>query len=122
MNEKFFLGKNYKNILSVVIFIIISFLFVFSYFQKTVEEVNYEDELSYKYNGFVVNKYVDSADHSICKLVLKSGKIINVWDNCYQKVEIGDSVVKNKGSFDFLIYNSYGTETVNIQDNLIIPK
>lgn len=51
-----------------------------------------------------------------------SGKIINVWDNCYQKVEIGDSVVKNKGSFDFLIYNSSWTETVNIQDNLIIPK
>lgn len=122
MNEKFFLGKNYKNILSVVIFIIISFLFVFSYFQKTVEKVNYEDELSDEYNGFVVNKYVDSSDHSICKLVLKSGKIINVWDNCYQKVEIGDSVVKNKGSFDFLIYNSSWTETVNIQDNLIIPK
>jgi hypothetical protein len=50
---------------------------------------------------------------------------VRLWragDNCYQKVEIGDSVVKNKGSFDFLIYNSSGTETVNIQDNLIIPK
>lgn len=116
------LGKNYKTILNVVIFIIISFLFVFSYFQKTVKEVNYEDELNDEYNGFVVNKYVDSSDHSICKLVLKSGKIINVWDNCYQKVEIGDSVIKNKGNFDFLIYNSSGTETVSIEDNLIIPK
>jgi len=69
MKKDFFLGKNYKNILSVVIFIIISILFVFSYFQKTVEEVNYEDELSDEYNGFVVNKYVDSSGHSICKLV-----------------------------------------------------
>ncbi|WP_426484980.1 hypothetical protein [Flavobacterium sp. 2] len=113
------MGK--KVILNICILISAIFLILFSLFQKSVEKVNYEDELNEEYRGFVVKKFIDSTDHSICKLVLKSGAIIDIWDNCYKKVEIGDSIVKNKGSLDFLIYKLSGLEVVNIKENLIAP-
>lgn len=121
MDEQNFIDKKYKTFLNIGILIVLIILLLLSFFQKPVEEVIYKDELDVEYQGFVINKYIDSSDHSICKLVLKSGKIINVWDNCYQKVEIGDSVVKDKGNFDFVIYKLSGVEIVDIEDNLIIP-
>lgn len=101
---------------------LIILLITISFFQKSKDMVNYEDEINYEYKGFVVNKYIDSSDHSICKLKLKSGEIVNVWDNCYKKVDMGDSIVKKKGDFNFLVYKSSGLIIVNIEDNLIVPK
>lgn len=121
MDKQNFIDKKYKTFLNIGILIVLIILLLLSFFQKPVEEVIYKDELDVEYQGFVINKYIDCSDHSICKLVLKSGKIINVWDNCYQKVEIGDSVVKDKGNFDFVIYKLSGVEIVDIEDNLIIP-
>lgn len=120
MDEQNFIDKKYKTLLNIGILVVLIILFLLSFFQKPVEDVIYKDELNVEYKGYVINKYIDSSDHSICKLVLKSGRIIDVWDNCYQKVEIGDSVVKDKGNFDFLIYKLSGVEIVDIEDNLII--
>lgn len=103
-----------------IFFIII--LVLVSFFQESGEMVNYKNELNTEYRGIVLNKYIDVSDHSICKLKLKSGEIVSVWDNCYEKVAIKDSVVKKKGSFDLAIYKSSGSVIiVNIEDNLIIP-
>ncbi|PAM92260.1 hypothetical protein B4N84_25995 [Flavobacterium sp. IR1] len=115
-------AKKYKKHWNIVIIIFIVVLVFISFFQESAEKINYKTELNQNYKGIVLNKYIDSSDHSICKLKLKTGKIINVWDNCYEKVNIGDSIVKKKGSFNFFIYKPSGFINVNIEDNLIIPK
>jgi len=118
------LTKKSQKYWNISILILIGLLVFISFFQKSNEKVNFEEELNSEYGGTIISKYVDSSDHSICKLVLKSGETLAVWDNCYEKVEIGDSIVKNKGNFDFLIYKPTKDViiVVNIKDNLIIPK
>lgn len=105
--------------IGIISFVIL--LVIVSVFHKSGEKVNYEEELNSEYSGRVINKYIDSLDHSICKLIFKSGKTVSVWNNCYEKVSLGDSIVKKKGNFNFIIYKQSGTLIVNIENNLIIP-
>jgi hypothetical protein len=110
--------KNQKfwniGIVSIIFILIIS-----SFFQESRETLIYEDELKNEIRGVVLNKYIDSSDHSICKLKLNSGAVVSIWDNCYERVNVGDSIAKKKGSFDFVIYKPLDTIIVNIEENLI---
>lgn len=114
------LPDKYQKYITASIIVLIVILIFASFFQESGEIINYKKELNNEYKGLVLEKYIDASDHSICKLKFKSGEIISVWDNCYEKVVIGDSIVKKKGSFDFTIYKLSGTViVVDIEDNLI---
>jgi hypothetical protein len=112
-------SQKYWNISILILIVLLVFI---CFFQKSNKKVNFEDELNSEYRGIVVSKYIDNSDHAICKLTLRTGEIISVWGNCYEKVAINDSIVKNRGNFNFLIYKRSGVVVVNIKDNLIIPK
>ncbi|WP_264531660.1 hypothetical protein [Flavobacterium sp. N502540] len=114
--------KNQKKWSIVLLSFVVLLFFVF-YLQEPAEMINYKDELNDEYTGIVLEKYIDASDHSVCKLKLKSGNIVSVWDNCYEKVNPGDSIVKKRGSFDFVIYKPSGAViVVSIKKNLISPK
>jgi hypothetical protein len=114
--------KNQKK-WSIVLSVFVVLLFFVSSFQESVEMINYKDELNDESTGIVLEKYIDVSDHSICKLKLRSGKIVSVWDNCCLRVDLGDSIVKKKGSFDFVIYKLSGSVIeVSIKNNLISPE
>ena len=113
--------NRYNRIINYIVVFIILIIIYFSIFNKSVHEINYEDELNSEYKGVVTKKFIDFSDHAICKLILDTKLIIPVWDNCYERVNIGDSIVKKKGNFKFIIYKKNEILVINIDDNLIIP-
>lgn len=116
-------ANKYQKYWNAGIFIfIIMIVAIYLLESRNITQEIYNDELNSKYSGKIIKKYIDKYEHNQPILVTQKDSLIFVFRECYEKVSIGDSIVKNKGNFEFLIYKSSGIVVVNIKDNLIIPK
>lgn len=102
------------------IFIVIIFSFVL-FKQSKLDTDEYNEVYVSSYKGKVLKKNFRREFNHILEmnLLLEDGTLIDVYKNCFDGVAIGDSIVKNKDSFEFLIYkkNISGVLKVDIEEN-----
>jgi hypothetical protein len=100
--------KNKENIfkLLVLVILLVAFYFWVNYlsgseaFYKRGLEIRKEES----YSGIVIEKYIDSSQHCTPMLKFKSNTSISLENNYWDEVEIGDSIVKNKGQATIYLY------------------
>lgn len=114
--------QRYWNI-GIGVFIIFIFSFVL-YRQSTIEKDRYSDILNTSYSGKIKSKnfYKEGNHIRLMNVLLQNDSLIMVCESCYQNIEINDSIVKNRGSFDFTIYKPLDTIVVDIKTNSISSK
>jgi hypothetical protein len=102
------------------IFIVIIFSFVL-FKQSKLDTDEYNEVYVSSYEGKVLKKNFRREFNHIreMNLLLEDGTLIDVYINCFDSVAIGDSIVKNEDSFEFLIYkkNSLSVIKVDIEEN-----
>lgn len=83
-----------------------------------------KDMLDAFYKGKIKSKifYKEYNHIRFMSVQLQNDSLVKVCESCYENIVINDSVVKNKGSFDFTIYKPSDTLVINIKTNKIISK
>jgi hypothetical protein len=116
LKRKYFFMLGLLNILSMVAVLILFIFFV----AASIREVDaapcnsYKDFKSYTYDYVVINKYIDSSEHSYPTLILqnKDGYRFKDLDFIFDKsnffyfLNIGDSIKKKKGEDMIRVINS----------------
>jgi lipopolysaccharide export LptBFGC system permease protein LptF len=96
--------------ISVLIVVLISYL-LFEYSKGNCSY--YYDSIKENYKGKVVAKYFNKNDHMNKTIRLENGDIytINFFDKTafYDSIEIGNTVIKNKGSLKYYVVKNYDT-------------
>lgn len=101
---------------------ILGIVFLFFIFKVIIDSWNsrcdvLEEFKSYKFNGMIVNKYIDSTDHSTKTVIIKnfSTSILDTftlldWDTSgfYYKIKINDTLIKDRGSDMISLKNRTG--------------
>lgn len=72
-----------------------------------------------EYSGIVIDKYSDKENHNDPTLLLKSGEKVSVYGIIWGEINLGDSIVKNKGETTLKIY-CRGGKTIVFDNNDII--
>ncbi|MGY6650214.1 hypothetical protein [Wenyingzhuangia sp. IMCC45574] len=92
-----------KNIV-LVISVLIVFIFFLIGNEYTFEDRVLKKALNKNYRGVIVEKYIDYENHAIPKVVLKDKREVIIYKKIYDKIELGDSISKLKGSFKVYLY------------------
>jgi len=92
-----FLKENIFKLILLTIGVVV-LLFASNYFtvNKKFYERMMEERIERYYSGIVIAKYIDESDHSTPKLKLTNNSVISLENTFWNKVEIGDSIVKIK--------------------------
>lgn len=56
------------------------------------------------YSGVIVGKYIDEEEHNIPMLRFKDDSKVGIENTYWDRISLGDSVVKKKGSSLILVY------------------
>lgn len=71
----------------------------------------------YKFDGLIINKYIDNPDHATKKVIIKNFNTLNTdtlalldWDTTgfYYKININDTIIKDIGSNSVRLNNGKG--------------
>jgi len=95
--DSFNLTLKQKAIIAVMILVAITPPIVSTYHQSD-EEFWLEHHLKQKYNGVIASKYIDRNNHMANTVKFKSGIKTTHSHEYFEKLEIGDSLVKDKNS------------------------
>lgn len=98
--------------LAIFIFIIIYGLFYFLS-RKDLKKEIYKEVLNDSYSGKVIKKYLNNKEHNYPTLILQNDSLLQTDQKCYDKIDLGDSIAKNKGSFNFIIYKPKDTVIID---------
>jgi len=116
-------AKKYQKYWNIGIGFLIILIFSFVlYKQSTMEIDQSKDMLDASYKGKIKSKnfYKEYNHIRFINVQLQNDSLVMVCESCYENIGINDSVVKNKGSFDFTIYKPSDTLVINIKTNKII--
>jgi hypothetical protein len=67
--------------------------------------------------SIIIKKYINKENHNICYIIYDKDSII-VFQDWWDKISEGDSIIKPKGSVELLIKNQNKMEKFKYQDNL----
>ncbi|MGQ2981930.1 hypothetical protein [Flavobacterium sp.] len=84
-------------------------LFFLVFLMPTQEKTrNYvkEEVTKESYNGIVIKKYIDKSNHATPTVILKDGRELSFIGNIYDKINVGDSIVKFSGDIKMFIYRA----------------
>jgi hypothetical protein len=82
-------------------------------YERSVQNMMQED-----YNGVVVKKYIDKANHNSPMLRFSNKKEIAIFGRFYAVIKIGDSLIKNNNSLKILVYRGDSKLVLDINDAL----
>ncbi|UTX48295.1 hypothetical protein [Chryseobacterium sp. MA9] len=104
-----------KNLL--VILIVAALVFLYKFIFSSKDEGGFLDEIRDKgIKSIVSKKYIDYDNHNISFLVYGNKDSIVVYRDWWDKVSVGDSILKPKGSLDVIIKNSDKIEKFDFGD------
>lgn len=105
----------------------ISFIIVFGFLlfyiiQGVIEEIHapcdiLNEFMNYDFNGIIIDKFVDSTDHSTKTVIIKNFNQNNLdtlklldWDESgvYYKMKLNDTIFKKEGTNTIYLSNKYG--------------
>lgn len=115
--------KQLDDIYRVISFIVVPFMvFVFFYYGRPFEsQCKKHNELSYDLEllGSVYKKLAHSSDHNLPRIEFPDGKGFSNFflEDKLDKISIGDSIVKQKKSYDFYIIKKDTTYKFNLYEN-----
>ncbi|SHE37019.1 hypothetical protein SAMN05443633_10198 [Chryseobacterium arachidis] len=116
-------NKKYPRLILVISVIILSvFTFIFIYFKNTPINNENLNQLLFKkikdksVNSVITNKSIDFSNHGATYVVFGRDSLPTHtgWD---EKIEIGDSIIKPKGSLKLVIKNNFKTDTLDYENN-----
>ena len=101
---------------------IIGAIFLYFIIRGTIESLHARCDVlglfrDYKFNGLVINKYIDRPDHATKKVIIKNFNIpipdtlaLLDWDTTgfYDKININDTIIKDIGSNSVSLSNVNG--------------
>jgi hypothetical protein len=100
--------KNRDNIIKLIVLAILLVGAAFCINNLSGNEDFYKTALNERenrsYSGIVMEKYIDSAEHGTPMLKFASSNVTALETNFWDKVEIGDSIVKIKGQAIITLY------------------
>ena len=104
-----------KNLL--VILIVAALVFLYKFIFSSKDEGGFLDEIRDKgIKSIVSKKYIDYDNHNISFLVYGNKDSIVVYRDWWDKVSVGDSILKPKGSLEIVIKNSDKIEKFDFGD------
>jgi hypothetical protein len=104
-----------KNLLVILIFAALVFLYKFIFSSKN--EGRFLDEIRDKdIKSIVSKKYINYDNHNISFLVYGNKDSIVVYRDWWDKVSVGDSILKPNGSLEIVIKNSDKIEKFDFGD------
>lgn len=107
-----FLNQNkYRLLAVIIIFLIIFFIGKRLEIGKDLHARMLEQRIEESYSGFVKKKYIDSTEHNVPKLLI-SDTIIALDTEFWNKIAIGDSIVKLHGKPYITVYKAGGRKLV----------
>lgn len=97
--------NRYKNLL--VILIVAALVFLYNFIFSSKSKSSFLDEMREKeIKSIVSKKYVNHENHNMPFLVYGNKDSIVIYRDWWDKVSVGDSILKPKGSLDVVIKNS----------------
>ncbi len=100
--------KNKENIFKLLVLVILVVAVGFWSNYLSGNEAFYKRALENRkeesYSGIVIEKYIDSSQHSTPMLKFKSSTSVPLENSFWDEVEIGDSIVKIKGQTNINLY------------------
>ncbi|MDW9382593.1 hypothetical protein [Chryseobacterium sp. JV558] len=104
-----------KNLLMILIVAALVFLYKFIFSSKS--KGSFLDEIRDKnIKSIVSKKYINPDNHNISFLVYGNKDSIVVYRDWWDKISVGDSILKPKGSLEIVIKNSDKIEKFNFGD------
>lgn len=114
------LNKQLRNILTVLIVLLIIY-FVFSLYLGKSKNLEIDNIKKQSYKGFIVEKFIDKADHFGNKIILKDGDKQPIHWKLSTYLQVGDSVSKKEGqSFVTIQKKEGGLITYDLVNNKIL--
>lgn len=119
-NKSFELSeKNLKMLLTVVVFLILTYVFYVQIFRTTRMDSK-EDSLIYvlneEYQGIVSYKNYDKSNHNNPILYFKNRTEITINGEFWSKIKKGDSLIKKKGETIITVYRNNMKFTLDNKD------
>lgn len=103
----------YKNIFNIVILTVgIIAIGLVIYMQK-FNKKNKNEDLNLSFKGSVKEKYIDVLDHNQPIIIFKNDSLFGIYREWYDLIEVGDSVIKNKGLNSIIIIKNNDTVVIN---------
>ncbi|WP_426479826.1 hypothetical protein ACP3T3_10570 [Chryseobacterium sp. CBSDS_008] len=104
-----------KSLLTVLI--IIAIIFLYNRIFSSKNGGGFLDGVREKeIKSLVIKKYINYDNHNIPFLVYGNKDSIVIYRDWWEKIFVGDSIIKPKGSLEIVIKNSNGIERFNYQD------
>jgi hypothetical protein len=104
-----------KNLL--IMLIVIAIVFLYNLIFSSKNKGGFLDELREKeIKSIVSKKYINYDNHNIPFLVYGNKDSIVVYRDWWDKVLVGDSIIKSKGSLEVIIKNSNKIEKFDYED------
>ncbi|WPO90060.1 hypothetical protein [Chryseobacterium sp. HR92] len=101
----------------IIIFVIITLVFLYKLIFSSKNKGSFLDEIRDKdIKSMVSKKYINSDNHNIPFLVYGNKDSIVVYRDWWDKVSVGDSILKPKGSLEIVIKNSDKIEKFDYED------
>ena len=91
-------------------FLLVHLIFTIFFISCTIKSnfiKMYAYDLNRSFSGVVKGKYIDSTDHMSRNLIFK-GSRISILNDVYEKINIGDSILKKRGDSIIYIYKKNG--------------
>ncbi|WP_289659940.1 hypothetical protein [Flavobacterium panacagri] len=102
--------KNKENIFKLLIFIVLFIMMLIWAKYLSGSKDFYKNALENRkeesYSGIVIEKYIDSSQHCTPMLKFTQNLSVSLENSFWDKVEIGDSIVKTKGQAYINLYKN----------------
>ncbi|MEF9477494.1 hypothetical protein OWR28_06965 [Chryseobacterium sp. 1B4] len=101
----------------IIMLIIIAGIFVYKIIFSSKNKDRFLDEIRDKdIKSMVSKKYINYDNHNISFLVYGNKDSIVLYKDWWDKVSVGDSIIKPKGTLEIVITNSDKIEKFNYED------
>lgn len=107
---------------TVLAVIVIIVLLIHNATSKSRFDTMLNDLLSKEYSGVVTAKYIDKENHNDPSIILSGHHKLSFYGQYWDKIQVGDSLVKKKGSGILEIYNQKGVNLIDLQKEIKIGR
>lgn len=109
--------KKNRNLLIILLIIAVAILYNFIFSSKNGNSRSFLDEMrDREIKSIISKKYINRNNHNIPFLVYGGKDSIIIYRDWWDKVSVGDSIIKPKNSLELTIKNSNKFESLNYKD------
>jgi len=101
--------KNNNILLTTVVIAFLIFFYPYIFNKKDHYEKWLEVIKSENYQGIVKKKYIDKDNHNDPTILFSNGTHCTIFLQFYSKIDVGDSILKKKGSTKIFVYSVNGS-------------